>query len=163
MPEHTYTVKEAAKYLKLSSKTVFRLIKKGALPFFRVGHQWRIKQEDLERQIQETKRRPALGEHFIYFKLGVLNRYKDEAKYWFEEEQFSGRFGIRREYAPKNPEGAKITMDAIGNARFQKVALKDGVIAVCLEDDYYRKSVARIPDEYAHWHNYRIHNPQLQD
>lgn len=161
MSDKIYTLQEAAKYLKISYRSAQRLVQKRALPFFKVGHLWRIRVEDLERYITETKQRPFLGEHLIYFKMGVLNRYKKQAKYFFEEEQFSGRFGIRREYLPPNPEGAVMILNAIGDVRFQKAPLKGGVMAVCLNDDYYAKSVGQVSEEYAHWHNYRIHFPQL--
>lgn len=163
MTQDILTLKEAAEYLRVGYQTMLRLAKKGKLPLFKVGGQWRIKKEDLERYITETKRRPFLGEHLVYFKMGVLNRYKKEAQYFFEEEQFSGRFGIRQEYLPQKPEAASITMNAIGDVRFQKVPLLGGDMAVCLNNDYYFKSVGRIPYEYAHWHNYRIHFPRLPE
>ena len=46
--------KEAAKYLGLHLVTVYRLIKKGELPCFRVGGQWRFKKELLEEWINKN-------------------------------------------------------------------------------------------------------------
>jgi len=40
---------EAAKKLKLSKKTTYELIAKGVIPAVRVGHQWRLSEEALER------------------------------------------------------------------------------------------------------------------
>lgn len=42
------TPKEAAKYLGLHLITIYRLIKKGELPGFRVGGQWRFKKDLLD-------------------------------------------------------------------------------------------------------------------
>jgi excisionase family DNA binding protein len=45
------TPKQAAKYLGLHVVTVYRLIKKGELPCFRVGGQWRFKKDLLDEWI----------------------------------------------------------------------------------------------------------------
>lgn len=42
------TPKEAAKYLSLHLITVYRLTKKGELPGFKLGGQWRFKKDLLE-------------------------------------------------------------------------------------------------------------------
>lgn len=42
------TPKEAAKYLGLHLITIYRLIKKGELPGFKVGGQWRFKKDLLD-------------------------------------------------------------------------------------------------------------------
>ena len=41
------TVKEVAAYLKLSVITVYKLLKEGNLPGFKVGSSWRVNKEDL--------------------------------------------------------------------------------------------------------------------
>ncbi len=46
------TPKEAAKYLGLHLVTVYRLIKKGELPCFKVGGQWRFKKDLLDQWIE---------------------------------------------------------------------------------------------------------------
>ncbi|MBD3379744.1 MAG: helix-turn-helix domain-containing protein [Candidatus Omnitrophica bacterium] len=46
------TPKEAAKYLGLHLVTVYRLIKKGELPCFKVGGQWRFKKDLLDHWIE---------------------------------------------------------------------------------------------------------------
>jgi len=162
MKRETYTLEQAAIFLNVSYRTVLRLVKKAALPAFRVGHQWRILKSDLATQIHETKRRPSLGQHKVYFKIQVLNRYKTEPKYFFEEEQFSGRFGLRKEYFTKDVV-VNAVLSKIANVFFQKAPTPGGEMMVCLDADYYAKTVAGVPDEYSHWHNYRIHGPQLND
>lgn len=42
------TPREAAEYLGLHLITIYRLIKKGRLPAFRIGGQWRFKKDLLE-------------------------------------------------------------------------------------------------------------------
>ena len=42
------TPKEAAQYLGLHIITVYRLIKKGEIPGFRIGGQWRFKKDLLD-------------------------------------------------------------------------------------------------------------------
>jgi len=48
------TIKEIAEYLRVSYATIYRLIRKGALPAFKIGGQWRIKKEELNKKIAET-------------------------------------------------------------------------------------------------------------
>jgi excisionase family DNA binding protein len=45
------TPKDAAKYLSLHLITVYRLVKKGKLPGFKVGGQWRFKKDLLDEWI----------------------------------------------------------------------------------------------------------------
>ena len=48
------TANEAAKYLGLHLVTVYRLIKQGKLPCFRVGGQWRFKKDLLDEWIASS-------------------------------------------------------------------------------------------------------------
>ena len=47
------TPKEAAKYLGLHLITIYRLIKKGELPSFKIGGQWRFKKDLLDTWIAD--------------------------------------------------------------------------------------------------------------
>lgn len=42
------TIDEVLNYLKVKSRTIYRLIKAGELPAVRVGRQWRIRRSDLD-------------------------------------------------------------------------------------------------------------------
>lgn len=49
------TTDDVLAYLKVKSRTVYRLIKAGELPAIRVGRQWRIRRSDLDAWL-ETQR-----------------------------------------------------------------------------------------------------------
>jgi len=46
-PSQIMTVEEVADFLKLSKITVYKLVKKGDLPGFRVGNSWRFRRETI--------------------------------------------------------------------------------------------------------------------
>ena len=49
MNQQVLTVKEVADYLRLHTSTVYKLLKRGNLPAFRVGSDWRFNREAIER------------------------------------------------------------------------------------------------------------------
>lgn len=49
------TVKEVATYLRVSRVTVWRWCQQGTLPASRLGHNWRIRREDLLRLLENSK------------------------------------------------------------------------------------------------------------
>jgi excisionase family DNA binding protein len=51
------TAQELATYLRVNRSTVYRLLKKGELPGFRIGSEWRFRIEDVNRWFRE--RNPA--------------------------------------------------------------------------------------------------------
>ena len=56
MPEDILTIREVADYLKVTERTLYRLVQDGTLPAFKVGNSWRFRREDLERWISEQSR-----------------------------------------------------------------------------------------------------------
>lgn len=50
------TVGECAVYLKVHNSTIYRLLKKGSLPSFKVGSDWRFREKDLERWLERLSR-----------------------------------------------------------------------------------------------------------
>jgi len=48
LPSGLLSVKEVARYLAVTERTVYRLLKKNALPSFRVGGLWRFKRDILD-------------------------------------------------------------------------------------------------------------------
>jgi excisionase family DNA binding protein len=51
------TVHELCEYLKVHQSTIYRLLKKGQLPAFRIGSDWRFNVEDVERWLAERQTR----------------------------------------------------------------------------------------------------------
>lgn len=49
------TVREVAAYLNVDEKTVYRLIKRGHLPGFKVAGAWRFKKQDIDEWIERQK------------------------------------------------------------------------------------------------------------
>lgn len=47
--------REVANYLSVAPMTIYNLIKKGQMPAFKVGKVWRIKRNDLEVYIEESR------------------------------------------------------------------------------------------------------------
>ncbi len=47
MRQNLVTVREAASYLRISARTVYRLIESGQIGAVRIGKQWRIPAHDL--------------------------------------------------------------------------------------------------------------------
>ncbi|HEY9135109.1 MAG TPA: helix-turn-helix domain-containing protein [Pseudomonadales bacterium] len=57
MTDQILTLKEVAAYLKLAEKTAYKLAAEGKLPGFKVGGSWRFKESDIERWIEEKKKK----------------------------------------------------------------------------------------------------------
>jgi len=53
MENEILTVEELAKYLKISERTVYELLRKGEIPGFKVGATWRFKKNIIDRWIEE--------------------------------------------------------------------------------------------------------------
>ena len=47
-PDQAMTVRDVAIYLNVDEKTVYRLVKRGDLPGFKVAGAWRFKRSDLD-------------------------------------------------------------------------------------------------------------------
>lgn len=48
------TVDEAAAYLRIGRWTLYKLLRRGAIPGAKVGHLWRIRRADLEAYVRGT-------------------------------------------------------------------------------------------------------------
>lgn len=49
------TVDDIADKLGLTEMTIYRLIKNGSIPSYKIGSSWRIKQEDFEKFMNDMK------------------------------------------------------------------------------------------------------------
>lgn len=60
--ERVMTVKEVAKYLKVHTSTVYRLVQSGKLPGFKIGGDWRFNKESIDqwRMQQEEELQAAV-------------------------------------------------------------------------------------------------------
>lgn len=56
MTESTITIKELAKYLSVTERTIYNLLERGELPGFKVGSNWRFRKEDINKWIEENKK-----------------------------------------------------------------------------------------------------------
>jgi excisionase family DNA binding protein len=54
------TVTELCTYLKVDRSTVYRLIKAGKLPAFKVGSDWRFNVEEIDRWRFERQKKPGM-------------------------------------------------------------------------------------------------------
>ena len=172
-----FSLKDAAEYLGICYNTILKLVNNGSLPAGRVGHQWRISKDNLDRFLsgkpqtgpmgKETAPSSAqsvgigvglsaTGSYPIYFKLQVLNRYKTDPRYVLEEDETSGRFALKEEFS-KTTGHIGVFWAKVREIKFRKAALANGVTVVCLDSEYYARNVGGIVYEYKHWHNYRIH------
>ena len=49
------TVQEVSEYLRVHPSTIYRLLKRGGLPGFRVGSDWRFQSEQIDRWLRESQ------------------------------------------------------------------------------------------------------------
>lgn len=61
--DHIMTTEEVARYLSLHALTVRRLAREGEIPAFKIGRQWRVKKDLLDRWIErETMKNIGEGD-----------------------------------------------------------------------------------------------------
>jgi excisionase family DNA binding protein len=48
-----WRIKDVAKYLNISSITIYRMLKKGIIPAHKIGSQWRFIKEEIDQWIRE--------------------------------------------------------------------------------------------------------------
>jgi len=54
--EKLLTLYEVADYLRLNKFTVYRMVDRGKLPAIKVANQWRFKEKDLDKWLEENKK-----------------------------------------------------------------------------------------------------------
>ena len=54
------TVKELSDYLKVHPSTIYRQLKRGRLPAFKVGSDWRFNVEEIDRWRVEREKMPGM-------------------------------------------------------------------------------------------------------
>ena len=53
MTDEILTLREVAEYLKLSDKSVYRLVQEKKIPAFKAGGTWRFRRADIDTWIEE--------------------------------------------------------------------------------------------------------------
>lgn len=53
MSDGMMDIKEVAGYLKIKEQTVYRLAQNGKIPALKIGGQWKVKKEHLDRMFDE--------------------------------------------------------------------------------------------------------------
>lgn len=56
------TVKDIAEYLDMHPMTIYKFVREGRIPAFKVGTSWRIKRESIQRWIKEHEQSANGGE-----------------------------------------------------------------------------------------------------
>lgn len=54
--EKLLTLYEVAAYLRLNKFTVYRMVERGEFPAIKVANQWRFKEKDLDKWLEENKK-----------------------------------------------------------------------------------------------------------
>jgi excisionase family DNA binding protein len=54
--EEILTIRDVADYLKVTQRTLYRLVQEGKLPAFKVGNSWRFRRDDLNRWISDQQK-----------------------------------------------------------------------------------------------------------
>jgi excisionase family DNA binding protein len=62
--EEIFTIKELSEHLRVHPTTIYRLLRQGRLPGFRVGSNWRFNRAAIEQweKLQASAPRPTLGQ-----------------------------------------------------------------------------------------------------
>ena len=55
------TLEELANYLRVTKKTIYRLLEKGRIPAKKVGHQWRFDKSIIDNWLQENSKKEAVN------------------------------------------------------------------------------------------------------
>ena len=63
MKEKLLTIDELAKYLQLSRRTIFRMLKRGELPAFKVGKHVRFRWDEVDKWLHQNRMSPMDREH----------------------------------------------------------------------------------------------------
>ena len=166
------TINEAAEYLGVSYRTVFRLIHSGQMPASKVGGQWRLEQDAIDLYLK--KKSYFVGDiaiHQLYFRTSVLDTYRKEPdKYYIQESGYHGRLGKKIDNYKLHSDrsnawviGAKteelgILPGEFPELNFWKAKLKSGDFAIVVDP----KAFYKMPDEeQKKWRPYSILNPSI--
>ncbi len=55
--KHVMTVKDVADYLDVHPMTIYKYVKDGRIPAFKVGDSWRIRRDSIDKWIKDSENR----------------------------------------------------------------------------------------------------------
>ncbi|NQT75774.1 MAG: helix-turn-helix domain-containing protein [Candidatus Omnitrophica bacterium] len=55
--KHVMTVKDVADYLDVHPMTIYKYVKDGRIPAFKVGDSWRIRRDSIDKWIRDSENR----------------------------------------------------------------------------------------------------------
>jgi len=163
------TPQQVSKYLQVNLETVYRLVKDGRIPAFRVGRVWRFHRIDIERYI--TYQYHAFGPEAAknsFYRQKVLEKYlNDHKKYYIFDEAFSGRLGSKELYQDWK-ENKIVGKEAFVEVKYKKVRYNTATIGqpvyweilVVISPDQQEK-ISSDSEEYTHWEQYVVHHLSL--
>jgi len=61
--EKLLTLRQVSEKLQISDNTLYKLARKGEIPAIKIGNQWRFKAQDIERWLEEQKRKKKGNEN----------------------------------------------------------------------------------------------------
>jgi excisionase family DNA binding protein len=61
--EKLLTLRQVSEKLQISENTLYKLARKGEIPAIKIGNQWRFKAQDIERWLEEQKRKKKGNEN----------------------------------------------------------------------------------------------------
>lgn len=115
------TAEEVCHYLKISLATLYRLIKRGLLPGFKVGQQWRFRRGQVDEYLEARRLSQPR-----FFKTKVLEHYRERpAKYEIREDREGGWLSLKESYLAKMPPSAR-RREFFQWVRYTWVKLKTG-------------------------------------
>ncbi|MFH1782636.1 MAG: helix-turn-helix domain-containing protein [Candidatus Omnitrophota bacterium] len=57
------TIKDVAEFLDIHPMTVYKYVKGGKLPAFKIGTSWRVRKDSIKKWIEENEQKQNGGEH----------------------------------------------------------------------------------------------------
>lgn len=141
------TLQEVCNYLKISRFTVYRLIKQGRLPSFKVGGQWRFRRGEVDKYLlAKIQSQPR------FFKPEVLEKYRAEpTKYEIRLDRDGGWLSMKESYLTIEPMARK---EFFRFFRFTKVRFKTGEKALRVMPESFNQLPHR---EQIHWAKYEVY------
>ncbi len=142
-PSELLTVQEVCLVLKVSRRTLYRLIKAGKLPAMKVGGQYRFRLAEIRNYYQAVLYLVPL-----LFKPEVLNRYETPTEHYQLQSLAEGGGYLKFLGRGDPQEGLPDTW-----IRYHYRKLPDDTTAIMLTPTHFRK----IPvEEIPHWRGYEI-------